>query len=66
MRVVADREACIGATLCSSVSAMFELGRDSKVVVVADGHVDPQDLDAAEEAIEMCPVQALMLTEEPR
>lgn len=66
MRVVADRSACIGSALCSSVSSMFELGRDSRVVVAADGRVDPQELDAVEEAVDMCPVQALLLTEEPK
>ncbi|EDY53185.1 ferredoxin [Streptomyces clavuligerus] len=60
-RVTADRGACIGAAQCVySAPAVFDHDDDG-VVVVVDPRPGPQVWDAVREAVDLCPVQAVLL-----
>jgi ferredoxin len=61
MRVRADREACVGAGLCAlTAPAVFEQSGDGRVQARVE--VVPEDeLDAAQEAEELCPSRAIQL-----
>jgi len=43
-----------------SAAGVFALGDDGKVMVLKR-ELDPDDLDEVEEAVDLCPVRALML-----
>lgn len=63
MRAHADRETCIGAGVCTTVTDVFDIDDDGKVVVVQDGELDPAEVAGVEEAVAMCPVLALSLVD---
>ena len=65
MRAKADRDACIGAGVCTTFTSVFEIDdRDGKVRVVHEGELAPDELDEVEDAVAMCPVAALSLVED--
>ena len=63
MRAHADRETCIGAGVCTTVTGVFEIDADGKVVVAREGELDPAEVAEVEEAVAMCPVLALSLVD---
>lgn len=59
MKIVADKETCVGAAACVGVSPeVFQLDDDFKVDVVDP---DGADEDVITQAAEACPVQAISL-----
>lgn len=63
MRVQADRDVCIQAGNCVMVAdAVFDQDDDGIVVVKVD-EVPEDQLDNVQEAVKLCPSQALRLVE---
>lgn len=64
MRVSVDRDLCIGDGSCVEVCPeVFELRDDGLAYVILDNV--PEDLrEKVEEAIEVCPVEAIRIEEE--
>jgi ferredoxin len=63
MRVVADTARCVGAGQCVLTEpAVFDQNDEDGTVIVLTEHVDGEKLTAVEEAVEMCPSQAISLT----
>ena len=61
MRVIAERDVCIGAENCRNYAPhTFETDADGKVVVTADG-ADPDAAVAT--AVSACPVGALRIAD---
>ncbi len=61
MKVIVDREACIGCGLCVQVcEAVFELDADS-IAVVKVNPVPPAHEAACKEAAESCPTTAIKI-----
>lgn len=65
MKVHADRDLCIGAGVCTSVTSVFTLADDGKVML-ATADVPPDEVAGVEEAVALCPVQALSLETDHR
>ena len=65
MRIIADRDRCVGAGQCVLTEpAVFDQSDDDGTVVVLVEHVDGDRLKAVEEAVDMCPSQAISLEED--
>jgi len=65
MRVVTDTERCVGSGQCVLTEpAVFDQSDDDGTVVLLKEHVEGEQLEAAEEAVNMCPSQALSITED--
>jgi len=65
MRAKTDREACIGAGVCTTFTDVFRIDDDDgKVRVAREGELHPDELDEVEDAVAMCPVAALSLVED--
>jgi ferredoxin len=65
MRVVTDTARCVGAGQCVLTEpAVFDQSDDDGTVVVLVEHVDGDRLKAVEEAVDMCPSQAISLEED--
>ena len=65
MRVVTDTARCVGSGQCVLTEpAVFDQSDDDGTVVVLVDHVEGEQLKAVEEAVEMCPSQALSLVED--
>ncbi len=63
-KVLADRGKCIGAAMCVMVTSdVFALDDEGRVRVL-DPLPRPERLDAAREAVAICPVEALALVED--
>jgi ferredoxin len=61
--IVADRDTCIGAGTCvNTVPDVFELDEEG-LVRVLQPKLDPKLLAAVGDAVAMCPVEALSLSE---
>ena len=63
MKIVADRDVCIGAGLCVGTSeTVFDQDDDGIVVVLVE---DPEgaDADLAREAVSLCPSGALKVVD---
>lgn len=59
MVVLADRETCIGAGTCvDTAPEVFELD-ETGIVCILQPRFDSDLLDAVEDAVAMCPVEAL-------
>ncbi|MEB3034279.1 ferredoxin [[Mycobacterium] nativiensis] len=64
MRVVADRDKCMGNGLCEAVHpAVFAVGDDG-VVIVHDENVRAEDRRLLEQAVAACPAFALRLVDD--
>jgi ferredoxin len=62
MRVVTDTARCVGAGQCVLTEpAVFDQSDDDGTVVVLTEHVEGDRLKAVEEAVDMCPSQAISL-----
>ncbi|HEY0451674.1 ferredoxin [Actinophytocola sp.] len=62
MRVVTDTARCVGAGQCVLTEpAVFDQSEDDGTVVVLVEHVEGEQLAAVEEAVDMCPSQAISL-----
>jgi len=63
--VEVDQELCVGDQICASMSPeIFEM-HDDGLAYVVDGmeELDGDDLEAAKEAAESCPVDAIIIEE---
>jgi ferredoxin len=60
-RAVADRAACCGYGICIQVCPDVYKLDDTGIVVVDDGPIPPELMEAAQEGVESCPQQALKL-----
>lgn len=64
MRVVTDTARCVGSGQCVLTEpAVFDQSDDDGTVVVLVDHVEGEQLEAVEEAVEMCPSQAISLAD---
>jgi ferredoxin len=62
MRVVTDTARCVGAGQCVLTDpAIFDQSEDDGTVLVLVEHVEGEQLATAEEAVDMCPSQAITL-----
>ena len=65
MRVVTDTARCIGSGQCVLTEpAVFDQSDDDGTVVVLMEHVEGDQLKTVEEAVDMCPSQAISLEED--
>ena len=63
MKAIVDEDACTGCGLCpDACPAVFELDDDSVARVKVDV-VPPDEEDAAREAADSCPVEAITIEE---
>jgi ferredoxin len=65
MRIVADKDVCIGAGQCVLTNPeLFDQDEDDAVVQILVEQVEGKDLDSARDAVDLCPSGALSVTEE--
>jgi ferredoxin len=65
MRIIADRDRCIGSGQCVlSLPEMFDQSERDGRVLVSDARPDPGDFDDARTAVRLCPSRALSLAED--
>lgn len=66
MKLVVDWDRCIGAGMCTSMApAAFELDDAGDLVVLIDEERVPREqVDAVQDAVSCCPVEALQLVSE--
>lgn len=64
MKVVADRERCVGNGICEGiVPTVFEVGDDG-IVTVHNENIGEEDRELVARAVDCCPAQALGLAED--
>jgi ferredoxin len=64
VRIDADRERCIGAGMCALTAPdVFDQDEDDGLVVVRRHRPRPEDLNAVQQALMLCPSGALSLHE---
>jgi ferredoxin len=62
MRVVTDTARCVGAGQCVLTEpAVFDQSDDDGTVVLLVEHVEGDQVASVEEAVDMCPAQAIAL-----
>ncbi|ANJ11863.1 MULTISPECIES: ferredoxin [Streptomyces] len=60
MKIVADRDRCVGAGQCARIAPeLFDQGQDDGLVVVLNAEPDESLLAEADEAVDLCPAGAL-------
>ncbi|THV41944.1 ferredoxin [Glycomyces buryatensis] len=60
MRLIADREVCIGAGMCALTAPdVFDQDEREGRVVLLTEVPGPESIEAAEEAVQLCPSGAL-------
>lgn len=65
MRVIADRDVCVGAGVCvMHAAAIFDQDDDDGLVVVLDQHPSAEHEEAVREAVANCPSGALGIVED--
>ncbi|GAA1975197.1 ferredoxin [Amycolatopsis minnesotensis] len=65
MRIIADRDRCVGAGQCVLTEpAVFDQSEDDGTVLVQRDEVDGEILVSVQEAVHVCPSQALSLKQE--
>jgi ferredoxin len=65
MRIVANREVCVGAGMCVLTSPeLFDQHLEDGRVVILKEHVEGQDVAAAQQAVLLCPSGALSIVED--
>lgn len=64
MKVIADRDLCMGNGLCEGIHpAVFEVGDDG-IVIVHHENIREQDRELVEQAVAACPAMALRLIDD--
>jgi ferredoxin len=64
LKVIADRELCVGAGMCVMTdSTRFDQDTDGRVIVRIEA-VGPEDLEVARRAVDLCPSGALSLSDD--
>lgn len=64
MKVLVDRDRCLGNGVCQAVNPdVFEVGEDG-IVFTHDENIREEDRDRITRAVEGCPVQALRIVED--
>ncbi len=62
MKVVVDRELCIGAAPCVAIAgSVFQLDEEGKAIIIDAHGADDETIKLAAEA---CPTRAIILTDE--
>ena len=61
IRIGVDLDKCLGAGLCTLAPKYFELGENGKVILLEAGDVPPADMAQVEDAVTMCPAEAIRL-----
>jgi ferredoxin len=62
MRVVADRTKCGGMGICEGIDPeRFQVQSDGKTQVLKDALDDEHAREVAQEAVDMCPTEALRI-----
>ncbi len=61
MKVIADRDVCIGAGMCVMTAEIFDQGEDGIVVIAAAEEVPPEEQQRVRNAVSLCPSGALRL-----
>ncbi|MCP2167988.1 ferredoxin [Goodfellowiella coeruleoviolacea] len=62
MEIKADRERCVGAGMCVlTAPEVFDQSEDDGRVVLLTEHPEPDQVDTVQQAVELCPAQALLL-----
>jgi ferredoxin len=65
MRLVADRDICVGSGLCVlTASQVFDQDPNDGLVVLLTDRLESADADAARKAVALCPSGALSIVEE--
>jgi ferredoxin len=61
MKVIADRDVCIGAGMCVMTAEIFDQGEDGIVVIADAEEVPAQEQQRVRNAVSLCPSGALRL-----
>jgi len=65
MKIVADREVCIGAGMCvRTATGLFDQDADDGCVIVLKTQVEGMEADLARRAVSNCPSGALSIVED--
>ena len=64
MKVIADRDVCIGAGMCAMTTAMFDQDEDGIVVIDDTVEVPSEEQHRVRNAVNLCPSGALRLSED--
>jgi len=62
--IKADRDRCIGAGLCTVAAQHFDIDGGGNVVILDESQVADDDRPIVEDAIAMCPAEAIWLQEQ--
>ena len=64
MKIVGDREVCVGAGMCVvTAAAVFDQGDDGIVTLLVE-EVATEQIDAVRDAVSLCPSGALKIVED--
>jgi ferredoxin len=61
MKVIADRDVCIGAGMCVMTAEIFDQGDDGIVVIADAVEVPAEEQQRVRKAVSLCPSGALQL-----
>jgi ferredoxin len=61
MKVVADRDVCIGAGMCVMTAGIFDQDEDGIVVIADADEVPAEEQQRVRNAVSLCPSGALRL-----
>jgi ferredoxin len=64
MKVIADRDVCIGAGMCVMTAEIFDQGEDGIVVIADAVEVPAEEQQRVRNAVSLCPSGALRLIAE--
>ena len=64
MRIVVDRTRCAGMGICEGLAPeRFQIQSDGQAHLLQDGLEDVGARDVAQEAVDMCPTEALRIVD---